>query len=163
MIIILRHARAKAYFEETRTIMSKAIRISIQTGLLTTLFAFLLVAISVRETQNTLFTMVGYLQGKSYTMSLLANLNTRIRETRTTTGIDPVYRKGSSSADTGNKSIASNLPLFRKNPRNAGNSSLPVTIGVTSTTERSEHSIRDNSEKGSPGYNESYELQPFSI
>jgi len=77
-IIILRHARTNfAYLKRTRDIVSRFTRVVIQTGSVTSFLAlFLIIAFLIPHTGD-VYSISSYLLGKSYAMSLLANLNAR--------------------------------------------------------------------------------------
>lgn len=77
MIGILQHAKSKTEFADTRDALSRLIRLSIQTGLLTSIFALGIIVVFLTEQSGNMHTFACYLLGKSYPMSLLANLNAR--------------------------------------------------------------------------------------
>jgi len=76
MMIILRHARASSFFGETRNIISRLLRLTIQTGLLTTTLAIPIPPL-VFANEIGIWSLTAFLIGKSYVISLLANLNER--------------------------------------------------------------------------------------
>jgi len=78
MIAILRHARSKTYFADTRDTISKLIRLTVQTGTLTSVLALAIIIVFLKEPFGNMHTFPAYLLGKSYAMSLLANVNARM-------------------------------------------------------------------------------------
>jgi len=84
MMVIFYQAKSMAHFRETRNRISKISRVALQTGLLTTVLA-LLVPILGRAVGFGLYVLPWYFLGKSYTISLLANLNARPRKNDITT------------------------------------------------------------------------------
>jgi len=77
MIAILQNAKSKAYFGETKDIISRLIRITIQAGSLTSALALVVLIVYTEVKIGNMHTLPAYLLGKSYIMSLLANLNAR--------------------------------------------------------------------------------------
>ncbi|KAF8573461.1 hypothetical protein K439DRAFT_968004 [Ramaria rubella] len=82
MLIILNNARSRISFSETRDILSKYTRLTIQTGSLTFCVALMVLLIRVLLKVGTLHTLGTYLLGKSYVLSLLINLNVRVKNKR---------------------------------------------------------------------------------
>jgi len=78
MIAILRHARSKTHFADTRDTLSKLIRLTVQTGTLTSVLALAIIIVFLTEPFGNMHTFPAYLLGKSYAMSLLANVNARM-------------------------------------------------------------------------------------
>jgi len=78
MIAMLLHAKASSVFGETRDLLSRLIRIVLQTGLLTSLLALLTVGFYFGHF-NGLYAFPWYIIGETYVISLLANLNARNR------------------------------------------------------------------------------------
>lgn len=78
MTIILVDARSRTSYHETRSRLGRLLRLTIQTGSLTAFLAIVIVALfSVEDKIGLLQTVSGYMLGKSYVLSLLANLNVR--------------------------------------------------------------------------------------
>lgn len=75
MTIILYHTRTGASSEETYDRISHLLRLTIQTGFLTSALAIIVIPWS--PTENNVFTIPFYLLGKTYVITLLANLNAR--------------------------------------------------------------------------------------
>jgi len=78
MMALLLHAKASSCFGETRNLLSRLIRIILQTGLLTTTLALLFMSLFLNSLDG-LDLLPMYILGKSYVISLLANLNARKR------------------------------------------------------------------------------------
>lgn len=76
MLALLWHAKSQAIFGEIRNTVSRLIRLTIQTGLLTSVLALLVLPLIVQNT--VLYTLPWYLLGKSYGLSILVNLNSRV-------------------------------------------------------------------------------------
>jgi len=77
MVIILRNAKSRAYFGETRDRISRLLRLTIQTGLLTTILALPTGPVFLRAQDSSMYALPLFLLGKSYVISLLFNLNAR--------------------------------------------------------------------------------------
>jgi len=75
MIIILYHTRATASSGESYDKISRLLRLTIQTGFLTSALAIFVVPFPSAD--NNIFSMPFWLLGKSYVITLLANLNSR--------------------------------------------------------------------------------------
>lgn len=75
MIIILYHSRASATSEDTYDKISRLLRLTIQTGFLTSALAVVVVPLFL--VSSNLFALPTFLLGKSYVVALLANLNSR--------------------------------------------------------------------------------------
>jgi len=78
MTSLLLHAKASSCLKDTHDLLSRLIRIVLQTGLLTSILAILVVPLFLAEL-NGLYAIPWYILGKSYIISLLANLNARKR------------------------------------------------------------------------------------
>lgn len=78
MMALLLHAKANSCFGETRDLISRLIRLIVQTGLLTSILALLVIPLNFRHFVG-LYTLPWYVLGKSQVISLLANLNSRRR------------------------------------------------------------------------------------
>jgi len=78
MMALLLHAKAGSAFEETRDLISRLIRNVLQTGLLTSILAILVLPPFYRKLIG-LYALPWYILGKSQVISLLANLNARRR------------------------------------------------------------------------------------
>jgi len=78
MMALLRHAKAGSYFGDTRDLLSRLIRICLQTGLLTSILALIVPPLFLSNTFS-FFALPWYILGKSEVISLLANLNARKR------------------------------------------------------------------------------------
>jgi len=76
MMILLFHAKANSYFEDTRDLLSRLIRTILQTGLLTSLLALIVLPLYLKNF-NGIYGIPWFVLGKSYVISLLANLNAR--------------------------------------------------------------------------------------
>jgi len=79
MMSILYHAKSSSYFGETRDRISKVIRLTIQTGFLTSVLALLVPPLLLRHVFG-FYGLPFFLLGKSYVISLLVNLNARTRK-----------------------------------------------------------------------------------
>ncbi|KAF8590960.1 hypothetical protein K439DRAFT_1121589 [Ramaria rubella] len=79
MLIILHDAQSRMTYSETRNKLSKFTRLTIQTGSLTFCIALMVLIIRVSLKVGTLHTFGTYLLGKSYVLSLLINLNARVK------------------------------------------------------------------------------------
>lgn len=77
MIAILRHARSKISFSGKRSKVSKIGLRTIQSGSFTAFLAAAVVLIYARYNTSGLYSFPSYILGKSYVISLLANLNAR--------------------------------------------------------------------------------------
>lgn len=77
MIAILRHARSRTNLPGTRDTISRLIRLTVQTGSLTSILALAIIIVFLKEPFGNMHTFPAYLLGKSYAMSLLANVNAR--------------------------------------------------------------------------------------
>ncbi|KAF8586190.1 hypothetical protein K439DRAFT_1631953 [Ramaria rubella] len=77
MIIILKSAKSKTDFSDTRDIISRLSRITLQTGTLTSFLAFATLFILTQIHTGNMYNLFTNLLGKSYALSLLATLNTR--------------------------------------------------------------------------------------
>jgi len=76
MMVILYHAKSSAYYGETRDKISGMLRLTIQTGFLTSILAIPIAPIEAFKIDGwNIFTC--YLLGKSYVITLLVNLNAR--------------------------------------------------------------------------------------
>jgi len=78
MMALLLHAKSSTYFGGTRDMLSRLIRVILQTGLLTSTLALLSMAF-VLGSLDSVYAIPTYILGKSYVISLLANLNARRR------------------------------------------------------------------------------------
>jgi len=78
MTVLLLHAKANSHFGETRDVISRLIRMILQTGLLTSLLALLVMPLQFSDLVG-LYGIPWYILGKSYVISVLANLNARKR------------------------------------------------------------------------------------
>jgi len=78
MMALLLHAKANSYFGETRDLLTRLIRIVLQTGLLTSALALLVLPLFFRNLIG-IYALPWYILGKSEVISLLANLNARKR------------------------------------------------------------------------------------
>jgi len=78
MMALLLRAKTSSHFEETRDLLSRLIRVILETGLLTSILA-LLVPLLFFMKLNVIFGLPWYVLGKSEAISLLANLNARKR------------------------------------------------------------------------------------
>jgi len=76
MMSILYHAKSSSCFGETRDRLSRLLRLTIQTGFLTSVLAIPVAPLFARE-HSGIYGLTCYLLGKSYVISLLANLNAR--------------------------------------------------------------------------------------
>jgi len=76
MMVILFRAKNTSYFGETRDRISRLIRLTIQTGLLTTVLAIPIAPLFYFNQQG-LVSLTCFFLGKSYVISVLANLNAR--------------------------------------------------------------------------------------
>jgi len=76
MMTILYHAKASACFGETRDRFSRLLRLTIQTGFVTSILALPIAPLYI-HVQVGIYTLTCFLLGKSYAISLLANLNAR--------------------------------------------------------------------------------------
>jgi len=76
MMVMLYHAKANSHFGPTRDKLSSLIRLTIQTGLLTSALAIPIAPLFI-DIQVGIYTLTCFLLGKSYAISLLANLNAR--------------------------------------------------------------------------------------
>jgi len=76
MMVILHHAKSSGCFGETRDRLSRLLRLTIQTGFLTSILAIPIAPLYIRV-QVGIYTLTCFLLGKSYAISLLANLNAR--------------------------------------------------------------------------------------
>jgi len=78
MIVILYHAKSGAYFGETRDRISRLLRLTLQTGFLTSILTLPVVPLYFSDHGHTLMHGLTILVlGESYVISLLANLNAR--------------------------------------------------------------------------------------
>ncbi|KAF8575756.1 hypothetical protein K439DRAFT_720440 [Ramaria rubella] len=77
MFGILQNAKSKEYFAASRDLLTKLTRITIQTGTLTSVLALAVLIVFKEEKVGNMHTFPAYLLGKSYIMSILANLNAR--------------------------------------------------------------------------------------
>jgi len=75
---LFRHAKAGSSFGETRDLLSRLTRIVLQTGLLTSFLALLVLPLIFNNVVG-IFALPWYILGESYVISLLANLNARGR------------------------------------------------------------------------------------
>jgi len=75
MIIILCHSRSSASSGETYTKINRLLLLTIQTGFLTSFFAVLTIPLFTLGTR--LYSLLWFPLGKSYIITLLANLNSR--------------------------------------------------------------------------------------
>jgi len=76
---LLLHAKASSHFAKTNDMLSRLIRIVLQTGLLTSVLALLVLPLIFRKALSGIYSLPWYILGKSYAISLLANLNARTR------------------------------------------------------------------------------------
>jgi len=76
MIAILYHAKSNSYYGETRNRISRLLRLTIQTGFLTCILAIPVSPLFVSELGGA-YSLTCFMLGKSYVISLLANLNAR--------------------------------------------------------------------------------------
>jgi len=79
MMGLLLHARANTCFGETRDLLSRLTRILLQTGLLTSVLALLVLPLLLIRNLVGIYSLPWFVLGKSYVISLLANLNARKR------------------------------------------------------------------------------------
>jgi len=86
MAALLLHAKANSYFGETRDLLSRLIRIVLQTGLLTTVLALLILLLYVKEEVG-MYGLPAFVLGKTYVISLLANLNARLHRSDDDQGV----------------------------------------------------------------------------
>ncbi|KAF8577294.1 hypothetical protein K439DRAFT_1639844 [Ramaria rubella] len=82
MLIILNNARSRISFSDTRDILSKYTRLTIQTGTLTFCAALMVLLIRLLLRVGALHTLGTYILGKSYVLSLLINLNATVTNER---------------------------------------------------------------------------------
>jgi len=75
MAIFLYNTRASTYSGEIHDRLSRLLRLTIQTGFMTSLLAVLVIPLYLENTF--LYAIPLYLLGKSYNIALLANLNAR--------------------------------------------------------------------------------------
>jgi len=87
MIVILYHAKANAYFGETHDKLSRLLRLTIQTGFLTSILAVPMTPLYFYGGPGT-YTVTWFSLGKSYLISLLANLNARSHQSDLTVAKD---------------------------------------------------------------------------
>jgi len=78
MMTLLLHAKAGSYFGEVRDTITRLIRIVLQTGLLSSVMALLVLPFYFRNITG-IYSLPQYILGKSYVISLLANFNARKR------------------------------------------------------------------------------------
>jgi len=128
MFAILRHARSKTYLTATRDTLSRLIRLTVQTGSLTSLLAIATIAIFLREPFGNMHTLPAYWLGKSYAMSLLANVNARVHKP---TG------DGKTTEMSTQPSLAFAPPKNRVRKLKLGLFSRSTTTGMTSVTDPS--------------------------
>jgi len=79
MMIILTHARSRSHARETRYKISQLLRITIQTGFLTTILAIPIAPLYILSLNTAAYAFTTFPLGKCYLISLLANLNARAR------------------------------------------------------------------------------------
>jgi len=76
-LAILYHANSHSYFGDTRSRASRIIRITAQTGLLTSILAIPIAPLYAHFRASGVYGLMSFLLGKSYVIWLLAHLNTR--------------------------------------------------------------------------------------
>lgn len=76
-MVILYHAKSNTLLEETQDRLSRLFRLTIQTGLLTTVIAIPIGPLFRHDGFQRTYLLPLFLLGKSYVLSLLANLNAR--------------------------------------------------------------------------------------
>jgi len=76
MMAFLYHAKSRSWFGEMRDRISRLLRLTIQTGFLTSVLAIPVAPLFYRV-HSGIYTLTCFLLGKSYVISLLANLNAR--------------------------------------------------------------------------------------
>jgi len=77
MITILRDAKSASHFSNTQTILSKLMRQVVTTGAITATIVSITLGLFVHKNMNNFFATPGYILGKLYSNSLIANLNAR--------------------------------------------------------------------------------------
>ncbi|KAF8575759.1 hypothetical protein K439DRAFT_1641143 [Ramaria rubella] len=127
MIIILQNAKSKTYFSETRDIISRLSRQTLQTGTLTSLLALAILFCFTQIHVGNMHTLFAYLLGKSYAMSLLANLNARSRGR---------YDRNASSSQTSQPSHYMPSTQSRRKGALGGALSFLATTGSVSENQR---------------------------
>jgi len=151
MIFILYHAKSTAYFGETRDHVSRLLRLTIQTGFLTVIIALPIGPLYLRVQSGTIYALPLFLLGKSYVISLLANLNARSPRPSTTMKGDPAYA-----------TTTSHLPTMSFTPNRDFRSGEAGTIsgGAPSSIRSVVHAVRHDvagtaNERASPVASES--------
>jgi len=86
MTYILQSAKARSHFTQTRDLLDRLARQTIQTGAATAVLALTIFLVFILVREGTLHTGFADILGKFYIISLLANLNARCRST---TGATP--------------------------------------------------------------------------
>jgi len=78
MIVILCHARTKSFSGETYSKVSRLLRVTVQTGFLSSALAICIAALNfMSKRTHGLYLLPVFLLGKSYIITLFANLNSR--------------------------------------------------------------------------------------
>jgi len=143
MTALLLHAKSSAYFEQTRNLLSRLIRIILQTGLVTAVLALLVVPLYNRGTVSESQSFPVFLLGKSYVISLLANLNARTQSNALT-----VHGIGSNQGDQATRvsTVVFTLPNRHRKRRNGDSLRLSASIHSTNQAQSQGPSISEQQE-----------------
>jgi len=111
MMALLLHAKSGTHFGKTHDLLSRLTRIVLQTGLLTSILALLVLPLILRGVTG-IYSLPWYILGKSQVISLLANLNARKRSnTPIVQGSGIIKLSTPAFAPGANHSIVSSLPV----------------------------------------------------
>jgi len=89
MLFIIYHTHTKMYYSDARGPISRISRLTIRTGAFTAALALAVLIPCYTEQVGKMYTFPCYLLGKSYVMSLLANLNARIQSSSAASSTPP--------------------------------------------------------------------------
>jgi len=137
MMTLLLHAKASSCFGEMRDLLSRLIRLTLQTGLLTSILALLVVPFFIRNLVG-IYSIPWYILGKSYVISLLANLNARKRSNSSVRGgghnptstnqLSAVMFSPPKSRQDGNDSLDISFPVRSFGPNDQGRSIINLDV-----------------------------------
>jgi len=134
MMALLLHARASSCFGETRDMLSRLMRNVLQTGLLTSILALLVLPLFYRNL-NGVYGLPWYILGKSEVISLLASLNARRRS-----NVSVVHGSDSDQAIPQASRMSTMVFQPRRTERGGGNIATDVSFPVQSVSQTESHS-----------------------